>query len=98
MGGRAVEDQDITRADILPYWNAAVYGTCLYVLGFGIIKPLIITVVVFVCMALHYGHRWITRGGFVMLALTVLLWLGVIRPPDQWRIIAGGIMGVLRLS
>lgn len=79
------DDIAISREAIMPYWNAAVYGVCLYVLGVGFLKALVITVLVLVCVALHYGARWTLRGGIVLLALTVAVWIGAVPPPDQWH-------------
>jgi hypothetical protein len=57
-------DQDISlsREDIILFWNAAVYGVSFYVLGFGLLKALLIMPLVFVCVAFKYGSRWVLCG------------------------------------
>ena len=68
-------DQEIPifREDIIPFWNAAVYGMSFYVLGFGLVKAALIMPLVFACVALNYGTRWVLRGAFGVLVLAVLL-------------------------
>jgi hypothetical protein len=80
----------LAREELVPFWNAAVYGACLYLLGFGLLKAALVMTLVLVCVALNYGARWILRGGFALLVLTVLLWLGVLPPVDSWPDFAAG--------
>jgi hypothetical protein len=78
----------LSREEIVPFWNAAIYGIGLYVLGFGLLKAALIMPVVLVCVTLNYGARWVLRGGFGILVLTILLWLGALPPLDQWPDVA----------
>jgi hypothetical protein len=75
----------LSREEIVNYWNAAVYCVCLIVLGVSVLKAVVITLLVLTCMALRYGARWVMRGGFALLALTVLVWIGALPPPEQWH-------------
>jgi hypothetical protein len=74
-----------SRDELLPYWNAAIYGFCLYFLGVGLLKSSLIGLLALVCVMLGYGSRWVLRGGVVVLVLTILVWIGVLPPTDQWH-------------
>jgi hypothetical protein len=52
----------LSREDIIPFWNAAAYGVSFYVLGFSLLKALLITPLVFVCVVLKYGSRRVHCG------------------------------------
>jgi hypothetical protein len=75
----------ITREELLPYWNAIVYGICLYALGIDLMKSLLIMLLALVCVLLGYGSRWILRGGVGILGLAILIWIGAIPPAGQWH-------------
>ena len=82
------QDTSLSREDVIPFWNAAVYGVSFYVLGFGLLKAALIMPLVFACVALKYGSRWVLRAGFGVLVLAVLLWIGVLPPVHQWQDLA----------
>jgi hypothetical protein len=86
------KDTTFSREEILHYWNAAIYCICLIVLGVGVLKAIVVTLIVLACMALRYGARWVMRGGFALLALTVLVWIGALPPPDQWHEISAHVV------
>jgi len=75
----------IDQSQIVAYWNMLVYGVCLYLLGFGIWKSLLIMPIVLICVALNYGGRWVLRGGFALLVLTLLVTFGLLPPVPEWR-------------
>jgi hypothetical protein len=75
----------LTREEIVPYWNAVIYGVCFYFLGLGLLKAALIVPLVFMCVALNYGARWVLRGGFAMVVLVVFLWIEVLPPINQWH-------------
>jgi|SRR5262249_7261797 len=75
----------ISREEITTWWNALVYSGCFYLLGAGIIASLAIFPIVLVCTHLNYGARWVLRGGFGLLVLTVLVTVGVMPETSKWR-------------
>ncbi len=75
----------INHDHIVAYWNTLVYGVCLYLLGFGIWKSLLIMPIVLVCVLLNYGGRWVLRGGFGLLVVTLLVMVGVLPPVSEWQ-------------
>jgi hypothetical protein len=85
---------DLSRDEVRPYWNAAVYAVCLYALGFGLVKSSLVGILVLLCVLLRYGSRWVMRGGFAILVLTILVWLNILPPIGQWHDNAAHLMGL----
>lgn len=77
--------QQIKAQEIVPIFNAIIYAVCLFMLGVSLWKALIVALVASACVSLNYGARWVLRGGFVLLVVTMLVWLGVLPPPAEWR-------------
>lgn len=77
--------QKLETYEFVPVWNAIVYVVCLYMLGLGIWKALLIMVIATICVSLNYGSRWVLRGGFALLVLTALVFLEILPPAAEWR-------------
>jgi hypothetical protein len=84
----SIKGGTITREEFIPYWNAGIYGICSYILGVALLKCLVITILALLCVRLSYGSRWVLRGGVSILVLTVLVWIGIFPPTDQWHDLA----------
>lgn len=67
------------------WFNAAVILGCLLVLGLGVARSLFIFAVVLICDYFNYGSRLLIRAGFGVLVLTVLVTVGLVPEPHEWR-------------
>jgi hypothetical protein len=66
-------------------WNGLlVFISVLFLTG-GIFKATLIAIFVLVSCLLGFGQRWLLRGGFVVAVLAILVWIGAIPHPDQWK-------------
>jgi hypothetical protein len=79
------DEVSFSRAEALTLFNATVISSCLFLLGFGFFKALVLFPVVALCTYLNYGARWVLRAGFGLLVLTTLVMLDVVPPLGQWR-------------
>jgi hypothetical protein len=67
------------------WFNAAVYLVCLIFLGLAAWKAAVVAAMVLICDYLGYGSRWLWRGGFALLVLTLLVFIDVVPEPAAWR-------------
>lgn len=86
----------MTREDVLLWWNACCYTVCLYLLGVGLLKILIIFPIVLISSYVNYGRKWILRIGFVLLVLTVLVTMDILPQPNNWPGLVASVAGWLR--
>ena len=71
-------------SEVVPFWNAVIYVVGLYMLGVGFWKSVLIMIIASICVVLNYGGRWILRGGFGLIVLTTLVFIGALPPPENW--------------
>jgi hypothetical protein len=64
-------------------FNGVVYGGSLFGLG-GSWRGLLVGAVAFVLYLVGYGGRWVERGGFALVAIAMLVWLGAVPEPKYW--------------
>jgi hypothetical protein len=70
------------------WFNAIVYLACLIFLGLAASKAAVVAAMVLLCDYLGYGSRWLWRGGFALLVLTLLVFIDVVPEPKAWRALA----------
>lgn len=67
-------------------WSGGIYFVALTYLGVtSWWRALVVGILVVVLIACSYGGRWVERGGFLLLVGTVLVWIGVVPPVQEWR-------------
>jgi hypothetical protein len=66
------------------FFNGIVYAACLFFLGASW-RGLLVGAVAVILFLASYGGRWIERGGFALIAVAMLVWLGVIPPAHDWQ-------------
>jgi hypothetical protein len=64
-------------------FNGVVYGGSLFGLG-GSWRGLLVGAVAFVLYLVGYGGRWVERGGFALVVIAMLVWLGAVPEPKYW--------------
>lgn len=64
-------------------FNGIVYGASLFGLG-AAWRGLLVGAVAFILYLVGYGGRWIERGGFALVVIAMLVWLGAVPEPKYW--------------
>jgi hypothetical protein len=67
------------------WFNAIVYLACLIFLGLAASKAAVVAAMVLLCDYLGYGSRWLWRGGFALLVLTLFVFIDAVPEPKTWR-------------
>jgi hypothetical protein len=62
---------------------ATIFFACLWALGAGFFKSLVIGGVIYVTAFWSIGSRWIERGSLVLLVYSLALWIGVAPSPRE---------------
>jgi hypothetical protein len=76
------------RAVLLCLWNALVVFGCLTYLTGSAWRAAMVAGVVLLSSALGYGQRWLYRGGFALMLITIIDASGLLPPFDQWSNLA----------
>jgi hypothetical protein len=72
------------RSEVAAVWTALIFWfSALYVSG-SMAKSLLVGLVVAGCCFLNYGRRWLERAGFLLLVLTMIIFLDLLPPVDTW--------------
>jgi hypothetical protein len=69
------------------WWPYCAYGTDGLVVFVSVyfLTGAFIAVFVLISCLLGFGHRWLLRGGFVVVVLAIGVLVGAIPHPDQWK-------------
>lgn len=65
-------------------WNTVVYAGGLWLLGAPLSKAVVVAVVASATMWMGYGSRWVSRFGFGLMIVAILVWLGALPTADHW--------------
>jgi membrane protein YdbS with pleckstrin-like domain len=64
-------------------FNGVVYAASLSYLG-AAWRGILVGAIAFILFMVGYGARWIERGGFALIVLAMLVWLGIVPEAKNW--------------
>jgi hypothetical protein len=86
----------MSRDTAVKWFNAIVIWTCLMFLGIGAFKAGVVAMIALISHYLGYGSRWLLRAGFGLLIVSLLVFIGVVPEPQEWRALGQSALDALR--
>jgi hypothetical protein len=65
-------------------WNTVVYAGGVWLLGVPLWKAIVVGLVASATLFLQYGSRWVSRFGFGLMIVAILVWVEALPTPDHW--------------
>jgi hypothetical protein len=84
------------RLVLMNCWNVLCIFVAISFLTGSLLKASVVAVFVFVSVALGYGAKWLTRGGFVTCIVALAVFLGA-PPVERWLDLAEGLPQMARV-